>query len=71
MTTLRSYGEVSSTRQGEIIRHLRRPRDPDMDAAAALKVLETIVGRTTSGFPAAQNASSANRIRIERTTPIS
>jgi integrase/recombinase XerD len=71
MTTLRSYGEVSSTRQGEIIRHLRRPQDPDMDAAAALKVLETIVGRTTSGFPAAQNASSANRIRIERRTPIS
>jgi integrase len=52
MTTLRSYGEVPSSRQAEIIRNLQRSSEPDMDAAAALKALETIVRRTTSGFPA-------------------
>jgi hypothetical protein len=53
MTTLRSYGEVPSSRQAEIIRSLHRPSESDMDAAAALKALETIVRRTTSGFAAA------------------
>jgi integrase/recombinase XerD len=55
MTTLRSYGEVPSPRQAEIIRNLHQASEPDMDAAAALKALETIVRRTTSGFAAAQN----------------
>jgi integrase/recombinase XerD len=55
MTTLRSYGEVPSPRQAEIIRNLHQASEPDMDAAAALKTLETIVRRTTSGFAAAQN----------------
>jgi hypothetical protein len=55
MTTLRSYGEVASSRQAEIIRSLQRSQDPDIDAAAAIKALEKIVRRTTSGFPAAQN----------------
>jgi hypothetical protein len=55
MTTLRSYGEVPSPRQAEIIRNLHQVSEPDMDAAAALKALETIVRRTTSGFAAAQN----------------
>jgi len=55
MTTLRSYGEVPSSRQAEIIRNLQRPPESDMDAAAALKALETIVRRTTAGFAAAQN----------------
>jgi integrase len=41
MTTLRSYGEVPSSRQAEIIRNLRRSPAPDMDVAAALKALET------------------------------
>ena len=49
MTTLRSYGEVPSPRQAEIIRNLHQASEPDMDAAAALKALETIVRRTTSG----------------------
>jgi hypothetical protein len=34
MTTLRSYGEVPSSRQAEIIRNLQRSPEPDMDAAA-------------------------------------
>ena len=55
MTTLRSYGEVPSPRQAEIIRNLHQASEPDIDAAAALKTLETIVRRTTSGFAAAQN----------------
>jgi len=55
MTTLRSYGEVPSSRQAEIIRSLQRSHEPDMDAVAAIKALETIVRRTTSGFPAAQS----------------
>jgi integrase/recombinase XerD len=55
MTTLRSYGEVPSSRQAEIIRSLQRSHEPDMDAVAAIKALETIVRRTTSGFSAAQN----------------
>jgi integrase/recombinase XerD len=46
MTTLRSYGEVPSPRQGEIIKNLHPASEPDMDAAAALKALETIVRRT-------------------------
>src|SRR5208337_3706129 len=50
MTTLRSYGEVPSSRQAEIIRSLQRSHEPDMDAVAAIKALETIVRRTTSGF---------------------
>jgi integrase len=55
MTTLRSYGEVPSPRQAEIIRNLHQASEPDMDAAAALEALETIVRRTTSGFAAEQN----------------
>jgi integrase len=55
LTTLRSYGEVPSSRQAEIIRNLHQASEPDMDAAAALKTLETIVRRTTSGSAAAQN----------------
>ena len=46
MTTLRSYGEVPSSRQAEIIRDLHQTSEPSMDAAAALKALETIVRRT-------------------------
>jgi integrase len=57
MTTLRSYGEVSSPRQAEIIRDLHQASEPDMDAAAALKTLETIFRRTTSGF-APQNSNA-------------
>ena len=55
MTTLRSYGEVPSSRQAEIIRNLHQASEPDMDAAAALKALESIVRRKASGFAAAQN----------------
>ena len=55
MTTLRSYGEVPSSRQAEIIRNLQRSPERDMDAAAALKALETIVRRTRGGFSATQN----------------
>jgi hypothetical protein len=39
----------------EDIRNLHQASEPDMDAAAALKALETIVRRTTSGCAAAQN----------------
>jgi integrase len=55
MTTLRSYGEVPSPRQAEIIGNLHQASERDIDAAAALKALETIVRRATSGFAAAQN----------------
>jgi len=55
MTTLRSYGEVPSSRQAEIIRNLQRSQEPEMDVADALKALETIVRRRTLRFPAAQN----------------
>jgi integrase len=48
MTTLRSYGEVPFSRQAEIIRNLHQTSEPDMDAAAALKALETIIRRKTS-----------------------
>jgi hypothetical protein len=54
MTTLRSYGEVPSTRQAEIIKNLRQPSDTDMDAAAALKAVEAIIRRTTSRVATAQ-----------------
>jgi integrase len=54
MTTLRSYGEVSSMRQAEIICNLHQASEPGMDAAAALKTLETIVRRTKSGLATAQ-----------------
>ena len=54
MTTLRSYGEVASTRQAEIIKNLHQPSDPDMDAAATLKAVEAIIRRTTGGVAAAQ-----------------
>jgi integrase/recombinase XerD len=53
MTTLRSYGEVPSTRQAEIISNLNQPSELGMDAAAALKALETIIRRTTNGGSAA------------------
>jgi integrase/recombinase XerD len=49
MTTLRSYGEVPSARQAEIIRNLNQSREPGIDADDALKVLEKIVRRTKSG----------------------
>jgi integrase len=55
LTTLRSYGEVPSSRQAEIISDLHKAAEPDMDAAAALKALESIVRRKTGGFAAAQN----------------
>jgi hypothetical protein len=54
MTTLRSYGEVPSSRQAEIIRDLHQASEPDMDAATVLKALESIVRRKTGGFAAAQ-----------------
>jgi integrase len=56
MTTLRSYGEVPSSRQAEIIRDLHQTSEPGMDAAAALKALESIVRQKTGGFAAARNA---------------
>jgi hypothetical protein len=40
MTTLRSYGEVPSSRQAEMIRNLHNASEPDMDAVVALKALE-------------------------------
>src|SRR5262249_30836370 len=52
MTTLRSYGEVPSSRQAEIIRNLHHAQ-PNIDATAALKALETMVRRATGGPPAA------------------
>jgi hypothetical protein len=55
LTTLRSYGEVPSSRQAEIIRDLHQASEPDMDAAAALKALESIVRWKTDGFAGAQN----------------
>jgi hypothetical protein len=58
MTTLRSYGEVPFPRQAEIIRNLHQASELDMDAAAALEALETIVRRTTSWFAAAQNLAA-------------
>jgi hypothetical protein len=56
LTTLRSYGEVPTTRQADIIMSLHQESEPAIDAAAALKALEAIVRRTTNGFAAAQNA---------------
>ena len=61
MTTLRSYGEVPSTRQAEIIKNLRQPSDTDMDAAAALKAVEAIIRRTTSGVATAQTLRTQER----------
>jgi integrase/recombinase XerD len=58
MTTLRSYGEVPSSRQAEIIRDLNQASEPDMDATTALKALESIVRRKTGGFATAQYPSS-------------
>jgi integrase/recombinase XerD len=55
LTTLRSYGQVLSSRQAEIIMDLHQASGPDIDAAAALKALETIVYRRTVGFAAAKN----------------
>jgi hypothetical protein len=69
MTTLRSYGEVPSPRQAEIIRNLHQASEPDMDAAAALKALETIVRRTTSGLLLRRIWAPANQTDIERTMP--
>jgi hypothetical protein len=60
MTTLRSYGEVPSSRQAEIIGSLRRCPEPDIDAEAALKALETIV-RRTGGSAAARGREYGNR----------
>jgi integrase/recombinase XerD len=55
LTTLRSYGEVAPSRQAEIIMDLHQASEPDLDAAAALKALESIVYRRTIGFAAAKN----------------
>ena len=49
LTTLRSYGEVPSTRQAEIIKNLNRPNDADIDADTALKTLEKIIRSVTTG----------------------
>jgi integrase len=43
LTTLRSYGEVPSSRQAEIIRNLNRPNGADIDADKALRTLERII----------------------------
>ena len=43
------YGEVSPRRQAEIIKNLNRPDGQDIDAHAALKTLESVVRRSTSG----------------------
>jgi integrase len=56
LTALRSYGELPSARQADIIMSLQQAREPGIDAAAALKTLEAIVRRTTGGFATAQNA---------------
>jgi hypothetical protein len=55
---LRSYGEVPSSRQAEIIRDLNQASEPDMDATTALKALESIVRRKTGGFATAQYPNS-------------
>lgn len=60
MTTLRSYGEVPSLRQAEIIRDLHQASEPGMDATAALKALETIIRRNPSGFLATGNFGARN-----------
>ena len=46
MTTFRSYGEVSSSRQAEIIKNLNRPEEEDLEAHEALKTLERIFRRS-------------------------
>jgi integrase len=50
LTTLRSYGEVPSNRQADIIMSLHQVPEPGIEATAALKTLETIVRRTTGGL---------------------
>jgi methylmalonyl-CoA mutase cobalamin-binding subunit len=49
MTTLRSYGEVPSSRQAEIIRNLYRPNGADIDADTALRTLERIIRNAKAG----------------------
>jgi integrase len=49
MTTLRSYGEVPSSRQAEIIRNLNRPNGADIDADTALRTLENIIRKAKTG----------------------
>jgi hypothetical protein len=46
MTTFRSYGEVLSSRQAEIIKSLNRPEEGGLEAREALKTLERIVRRS-------------------------
>jgi hypothetical protein len=58
MTTLRSYGEVPSSRQAEIIGSLRRRPESDIDAEGALEALETIV-RRTGGLAVARGREKA------------
>jgi integrase len=48
LTTLRSYGEVSPRRQAEIIKNLSRLDGEEIDAHAALKILEGVVRRSVS-----------------------
>ncbi len=46
MTTFRSYGEVPSSRQAQIIKNLNRPGEHGLEAHEALKTLERIFRRS-------------------------
>ena len=60
MTTFRSYGQVPSGRQAEIIANLRRPEGADVDVDAVLKTVETALRRASQS----EGRSARNSVRL-------